>query len=109
METITGWGREILAKPEHFNNRFYQTFIVLSYCRTLHDLDTGMVGSKRAGAEWAKGALHASWTGLVGRAWDGRPNPAVSVRQPADAADFRSTLEFVEYAIQVSIKHAAEL
>lgn len=109
METISGWGREILAKTEHFNNRFYQTFIVLSYCRMLHDLHAGFAGSKRAGAEWTKAALDPSWTGLIDRAWDGRPNPALSVRQPADPADFRSTLEFVEYAIRVSMKYAAEL
>jgi hypothetical protein len=34
---------------------------------------------------------------------------ALSVRQPADPADFRSALEFVKYAISVSMKYAAEL
>jgi hypothetical protein len=57
MDTISGWGQQILAEPEHYNNRFYQTFIVLSYCRMLHDLHTGFPGSKRAGAEWAKANL----------------------------------------------------
>ena len=109
MQTISGWGQEILAKTEHFNNRFYQTFIVLSYCRMLHDLHTGFAGSKRAGAEWAKAALDPSWAGLIDRAWDGRPNPALAVRQPADPADFRSTLEFVKYAISMSMKYGAEL
>ena len=108
METISGWGREILGKPDRFSNRFYQTFIVLNYCRMLHDLHTGFPGSKRAGAEWAKAALDQSWLGLIDRAWDGRPNPALSVRQPADSADFRSTLEFVQYAMSVSSKYAAE-
>jgi hypothetical protein len=109
IQTISGWGQEILAKSAHFNNRFYQTFIVLSYCRMLHDLHTGFVGSKRAGAEWAKATLDPSWAGLIDRAWDGRPNPALSVRQPADPADFRSTLEFVKYAIRASLKHGAGL
>jgi predicted nucleotidyltransferase len=109
MQTISGWGQEILAQTERFNNRFYQTFIVLSYCRMLHDLHTGFAGSKRAGAEWAKAVLDPSWAGLIDRAWDGRPNPALSVRQYADPADFRSTLEFVKYAIRVSMKDPAEL
>jgi len=73
----------------------------------LHDLQNGFVGSKRAGAEWAKTTLDPSWAGLIDRAWDGRANPALSVRQPADPADFRRTLEFVKYAIRASIKHAA--
>jgi hypothetical protein len=101
-QTISGWGQEILANTERFNNRFYQTFIVLNYCRMLHDLQTGFPGSKRAGAEWAKTALDPAWAGLIERAWDGRPSPALSVRQPADPADFRSTLEFVRYAIGMS-------
>ena len=93
------WGAEILASPERFKNRFYQTFIVLSYAKMLHDLRAGRIGSKREGAEWAKGVLDASWVDLIDRAWDGRPNPAKSVREPPDEADFRRTLEFVDYVI----------
>jgi predicted nucleotidyltransferase len=106
-ETIRDWGHEILAEPEHYNNRFYQTFIVLSYCRMLHDLHTGCAGSKRAGAEWAKASLDPSWAGLMDRAWDERPNPAFSVRQPADPKDFKSTLEFVQYIIEANTQVAA--
>jgi hypothetical protein len=108
MATMRDWGQQILDEPEHFNNRFYQTFIVLNYCRMLHDLHTGSPGSKRAGAEWAKATLDPAWAGLIDRAWDGRPNPALSVRQPADPADFRSTLEFVRDVIRASMKYPAE-
>ena len=109
MATIRDWGQQILDEPERYNNRFYQTFIVLSYCRMLHDLHTGSAGSKRAGAEWAKPALDPCWAGLIDRAWDGRPNPALSVRQPADPADFKSTLEFVRCVMGESARYAAEL
>jgi len=102
LATIRDWGQHILDKPEPFNNRFYQAFIVLSYCRMLHDLHTGRTGSKRAGAEWAKATLDRSWAALIDRAWDGRPDPALSVRQPADPEDFKSTLEFVQYIIKAS-------
>ncbi len=51
MATIHDWGQEILSRPDHFNNRFYQGFIVLNYCRMLHDLHRGFPGSKLAGAE----------------------------------------------------------
>jgi Domain of unknown function (DUF4111) len=103
-EVITGWGREIINNPDPFNNRFYQTYIVLSYCRMLHDLDTGFPGSKAAGAKWAKANLDSSWSELIDRAWDGRPNPALSVRQPADPKDFENTLKFVRYVIRESTK-----
>lgn len=108
-QTIRDWGSQILAEPDRFNNRFYQTFIVLSYCRMLHSLHAGTVGSKRAGAEWAKAALDPSWAGLIDRTWAGRPNPALSVRQPADPEDFRRTLEFVRYIIEASAQYAVAL
>ena len=104
MEVITGWGQEIIANPDRYNNHFYQTFIVLNYCRMLHDLDTGCPGSKLAGATWAKANLEPSWSALIDRAWAGRPDPASSVRRPADPEDFESTLKFVKYIIEES-KH----
>lgn len=102
MATITGWGQEIIANPSPFNNRFYQAFIVLNFCRMLHDLQTGFLGSKLAGAEWAKANLDPAWHGLIDRTWAGRPNPAVSVRQLADPKDFEDTLKFVQYVINES-------
>jgi hypothetical protein len=109
MDGMQEWGRHILAEPERINNRFYQAFAVLHYCRALHDLYTGFPGSKRAGAEWAKATLDPSWAGLIDRAWGGRPNPAVSVRQPADPQDLRRTLAFVQYVIDLSAQSAAEM
>jgi hypothetical protein len=97
-ETMSAWGEEILGDPDRFRNRFYQSFIVLSYCRMLHDLQTGEVGSKRAGAEWAKRALDPSWTDLIDDTWDGRPDPASKVREVPDPEAFERTLEFVRYA-----------
>jgi predicted nucleotidyltransferase len=95
--TIHDWGQEILANPDDYNNRFYQGFIVLNYCRMLHDLHRGLPGSKLAGAEWAKANLDPCWKGLIDRAWNGRPNPTISVRQQADPKDFQETLKFVHY------------
>jgi len=102
LETINEWGQDILDNPAHFNNRFYQGYIVLNYCRMLHDLHTGTNGSKRAGAEWAKAHLDPSWSGLIDRAWSCRPDPATTVRQPTDPEDFARTLEFVQLVIDES-------
>jgi hypothetical protein len=95
LATMQRWGEDILTHPERYRNRFYQTYIVLSYCRMLHDLQRGFPGSKRAGAAWAKAHLDAAWAGLIDRTWAGRPDPARSVRQPADPAGFEATLAFV--------------
>ena len=84
---IHDWGEEILADPARYNNRFYQGFIVLSYCRMLHSLHTGEVRSKRGGAGVGESHLDPAWAGLIDRAWDTRPNPEISVKQPADPED----------------------
>ena len=101
-DTIRDWGDEILNQPERYHNRFYQGFIVLSYCRMLHDLVEGRPGSKRAGANWAKATLDPAWSGIIDRAWDTRPDPATAVREPPNPADFEMTLQFVRYVVRES-------
>jgi hypothetical protein len=101
------WGQEILDNPDQYNNRFYQGFIVLSYCRMLHSLQSGTVESKVAGAEWAKRYLDPSWSDLIDRTWDTRPNPARTVRQPADPEDFARTLKFIRTCIAESERFVA--
>ena len=97
--TMCEWADVLFANVERMNNRWYQPFVVLSYCRMLHSLRTGRVDSKLAGAEWAKEALDRRWAGLIGRAWQQRPNPSFQARQPADPADLAATLEFMRYAL----------
>jgi predicted nucleotidyltransferase len=104
-ETLTNWGRQILDDPAPYNNRFYQGFIVLSYCRMLHDLHRGYPGSKREGAEWAKSVLDSSWSDLIDRAWECRPDPAHQVQQPPNHEDFERTLRFVEHVMNESRAH----
>ncbi len=106
LATMRNWGQDILTYPAQYANRFYQTYIVLSYSRMLHDLRNGFPGSKRAGAEWAKANLDPAWAGLIDRTWAGRPTPEVSVRQPADPADFQATLDYVRYTINESSVYA---
>ena len=99
--TMNQWGQEILDDPERYKNRFYQGFIVLNFCRMLHDLITGDVSSKQTSAEWAKQTLEPSWHGLIDRAWRTRPNPAISVKTPPDPADFDKTLAFVTHILRL--------
>jgi predicted nucleotidyltransferase len=106
--TIRDWGREILAHPEPFANRFYQGYLVLNFARMLHDLIVGRPGSKRAGARWAKATFGAAWADLIDRAWGGRPNPAVAVREPADTGDFERTLEFVRVVMAGAARFVRE-
>jgi hypothetical protein len=97
--TMLGWGREVLAKPEPWANRFYQGYLVLNYARMLHDLVIGRPGSKRAGAEWAKATLGPEWIDLIDGAWTTRPNPGVSARTPADPEAYARTLDFLRVVL----------
>jgi hypothetical protein len=101
--TINEWGQDILRDPSRINNRFYQAFVVLNYCRMLHDLQRGQAGSKLAGAEWmVYSGLAGEWVGLIERSWTRRSNPANWVGMPADPDDFGATLEFMRYAMGLS-------
>jgi hypothetical protein len=90
------------ADPTQINNRFYQPYAVLSYCRMLFTLHTGTVVSKPAAARWAKETLDSRWGDLIQRAMEQRPYPSLRVRQPADVEDFKRTLEFISYALEIS-------
>jgi hypothetical protein len=103
LDTMCIWREQLLKNPNELDNRFYQPFAVLSYCRMLHTLESGTVESKRAGALWAKNALDSRWHQLIQRAWDARPgDPSLKVCQKADSSDLRSTWEFMEYAVDRS-------
>jgi hypothetical protein len=95
------WGAQVLADPSaEIGSRFFQTFAVLHFSRILHDLHTGRVGSKRAGAARAKALLGAPWEALIDRAWLGRPDPARSSREPAGPVEVQQTVDFVREALR---------
>jgi predicted nucleotidyltransferase len=94
--TMLTWGEEIRTQPKRYMNRFYQGYIVLNYCRMLHDLVRGRPGSKQAGASWAKSTLGPTWSELIDRAWEARPNPAVRVKEPANPAEFEATMQLLK-------------
>jgi hypothetical protein len=101
--TITEWGgHSLLTGPQQINSLWHQAFVVVSYCRMLHTLRTGQLGSKLASVRWAMSQLDARWAGLIARAWAQRPNPALKSRQPVDTEELASTIDFVRYAIDLA-------
>jgi hypothetical protein len=76
-----------------------QPHVVLSYCRMLHTLHTGRVGSKLAAGQWALVALDSEWAPLIQRALDDRPDPWLRVHRPADRALVADTWRLVDYAL----------
>ena len=105
--TMRTWATDLFANRYRIDNRWAQPFAVLSYCRMLHTLRTGRIGSKPAGAQWARGALESRWAGLMQRAWEDRPHPSLKVRQPAEPTDVEQTLAFIRYALTLSSQQSA--
>jgi hypothetical protein len=98
--TLVGWGQHLLQESRNYENRFYQSYLVLNYCRMLHDLCEGKVASKLAGVKWAKANLDAQWTELIDFCWKERQDSAISVTQPANPEVFAKSLKFVAYAVE---------
>ena len=104
-ETVIGWGQDLLANPEPYRNRFYQSYLVLNYCRMLHDLYEGQIRSKFAGIHWAKAHLDPQWIDLIDFCWKERQDTLISVTQPAHAAVFEKSLAFVQYVVEQGKKY----
>jgi hypothetical protein len=90
------WAKEIEADPDAMDNRSYQPYAVLSYCRMLSTVERGGVVSKPTAARWAVAALGPEWAGLIERAQAQRDDPARGVRQKADPADLAQTHRFID-------------
>jgi hypothetical protein len=95
---------EINGPLTFWTSRFGQSFAVLSYCRMLYTLQTGIVRSKFAAMKWAMQALDPAWAGLILGAWEEREGVrhCVKIRQHADPQALRDTLEFIRYAVRES-------
>jgi hypothetical protein len=96
MQEAAAWASEgdVLA----FSRR-KQRYLVLSFCRYLHTLDSGTVSSKREAGEWALRHLDSRWRRLIRRALDDRPRPWERVREPAEADAVAETMQFVDHAV----------
>jgi hypothetical protein len=80
-------------------SRWKQALLVLSCCRMLHTLASGVVASKREAGEWALGELPARWHDLIRHSLAERPDPWQKVYQPADPRTAAETLAFVGFAV----------
>lgn len=94
------WSNEVLDNPASLNNRWFQSFMVLSLCRMLYTLQFGAIVSKAVAKEWAKESLDPKWIKLIERAWDERPNPPMKARMQAEQEDVEATPDFIRYVLE---------
>lgn len=101
-KVMVDWEGWIHDDLEPYLNRFYQSFIVISYCRMLQTIDTGRVHSKPAGAAWGLANTDPKWHDLITKTQTQRDDPAVNVYTAVDRTEMQQTLEFVTYANQLA-------
>ena len=80
-------------------SRWKQPYLVLTFCRLLHTLESGRVSTKREAGEWSLQTLDEEWKPLIRRALEDRPDPWLRVHQPAEPALAARTLAFAAYAL----------
>ena len=99
--TMQGWAEEIRAGKSKLDNRFYQAFAVLIYCRMLHSLVTGQIQGKPAGAAWGLENLGPEWNSLIEDAINTCPHQYDKIWEPADPEKLARTYNFISYALDV--------
>lgn len=96
---MSGWGPDIMAEPDKWNNGFFQPFIVILYCRMLHARQFGRIASKPEAAAWAMATFDPPWPALIARSLARRPHQYEQFDVKVDSAEMALTVDFVRYAI----------
>lgn len=107
-DTIIGKAANTIHDPSAYNNRYFQSYLVLNYTRMLHDLYVGRIDSKLQGVSWAKTNLDPVWHALIEFCWKDRQDSSISVKHPSDPTVFREALEFVTYVSELAEKYQIE-
>jgi hypothetical protein len=94
LKEVAGWRTD----PTRIDARWLQAFSVLLACRMLHTLETGRVTSKKAAADWARGAFDVRWAPLIGDAQAAREENLAQRFAPPMAEVLAETLAFLAYA-----------
>lgn len=95
LDDYVAWARE--PETARGMSRWTQPYLVTTFCRILHTLESGRIVSKRAALEWAREELPDEWRGLIQRALDDRPDPWRRVHERAEERVVADTLAFADY------------
>jgi len=98
LALLHAWAERFLAHPGEIRPRGYQSYIVLSLCRSLYTLQYGDVVSKPVAASWFQRTQGGSWNSLIQRARVGRHNGGLD----AEPEDVNGTLAFIRYTLERS-------
>jgi hypothetical protein len=98
LAILQGWLASILEQPAQIKDCGWQSYTVLTLCRTFYTLEYGVIVSKQVAAWWAQKTLGEPWAALIERSWAGRYNPQAK----ASHEDVNGTLDFIRYTLEHS-------
>lgn len=107
-DTIIGKAANTIHDPSAYNNRYFQSYLVLNYTRMLHNLYVGRIDSKLQGVLWAKTNIDPVWHSLIDFCWKDRQDSDISVKHPSNPTVFREALEYVRYVSALAEKYQIE-
>jgi hypothetical protein len=96
-ELLRDWWAPMLHDSARLRSNEYQAYAILTMCRALYTLETGVVVSKPVAARWAQAALGAHRAAPIERALAWRPG------MPLDTLD--ETLDMIQYTLERSREH----
>ncbi|MBI3734482.1 MAG: DUF4111 domain-containing protein [Chloroflexi bacterium] len=94
LSILQGWWTLMLDDPAPLRSTGYQAYAVLTMCRMLYTLQSGIIVSKPTAGQWAKAALEERWAGLIER--------ALAWRHGAPFEGLNGTLDFIRYTLETS-------
>lgn len=97
---MQGLAARCLANPSMMSPRWRQAFFVTLFCRMLHTLSTGEIGSKKAASAWATEAFALRWNALIRRAMAMRAEPLDTRLSPTARADIQETQAFIRQVLR---------
>ena len=92
LEFLHGWWEPMLDHPVRLESDEYQAYAVLTMCRALDTLETGVIASKLVSARRMQAALGETWSPLIERALAWRPGSEMNRFEQTQAL-IRYTLE----------------
>jgi len=95
QETLREWWAPMLAEPSRLHSREYQAYAVLTMCRALYTLRSGIIVSKPAAARWAQEWVEEGRAGLI--------ENALAWPEGSQPDQFAETLEFLRFVLEKAL------
>ncbi|MEN8171523.1 MAG: aminoglycoside adenylyltransferase domain-containing protein [Chloroflexota bacterium] len=89
---LESWWAPMLSNPARLEDSEYQAYAILFMCRTLHTLETGVLGSKPEAAHWALDTLDPCWQESI--------EDALCWQEGSVMNKFDESLEFIRYTVE---------